>query len=192
LILEMRVRAKNLLLAAIAASACSRDASRAPGSSRRGTDTMAPSRAGAPQSVLRPRGAYVGNQYATLPRGVTYVSGATLPVTRGGPEYELAYLKTPRGEMIWFDSLSHTTRPTPVRAVRAELRVPPLGRDERLFLASCDIGGKLDTHVVAIVVNEPNVTTFSKVRQAWRVNVERGQFELIPVTGITCEEPGGG
>jgi hypothetical protein len=184
--------AKTLILALITAAACSRDSSREP-SGRRRTDTAVTTGAGASaQSVLRPRGAYVGNQYATLPRGVTYISGATLPVTRGGPEYELAYLKTPRGEMIWFDSLSHTARPTPVRAVRAELRVPPLGRDERLFLASCDIGGKLDTHVVAIVVNEPNVTTFSKVRQAWRVNVERGQFELIPVTGITCEEPGGG
>jgi hypothetical protein len=113
-------------------------------------------------------------------------------VRRGGAEYELAYLKTPRGDVIWFDSLSRGAQPTPARVVRAELRVPPLGRDERLFLASCDVNGKLDPNVVAIVVNEPNVTTFAKVRQAWRVNPDRGQFELVPVTGITCEEPGAG
>jgi hypothetical protein len=127
-----------------------------------------------------------------MPRGVSYVSGAVLPPRRGGGEYEIAHLKTPRGEMIWFDSLAHTSRPTPTRTVRAELRVPPLSRDERLFLASCNVNGKLDVRIVAIVVNEPNVTTFAKVRQAWRVNVERGEFELVPVTGITCEETGGG
>jgi outer membrane protein assembly factor BamB len=138
------------------------------------------------------RGGFVGNRYESLPRGVTYVSGAVLATTRGGPEYELARLQTPRGEMIWFDSLSHTSRATPTRVVRAELKVPPLSRDERVFLASCDVSGKLDDHVVAIVVNEPNVTKFTKIRQAWRVNVERGQFELIPVAGITCEEPGAG
>jgi hypothetical protein len=123
---------------------------------------------------------------------VTYLTGAVLPAGPGGPEYELARLKTPRGEMVWFDSLSHTSRATPTRTVRAELRVPPLGRDERLFIASCDVSGKLDNRVVAIVVNEANVTTFTKIRQAWRVNAERGQFELIPLAGITCEEPGGG
>jgi hypothetical protein len=138
------------------------------------------------------RGAYVGNRYDSLPRGVSYVSGAVLPAGPGDPEYEVAYVETPRGEMIWFDSLAHTSRSTPSRTVRAELSVPALGRDERLFLASCDVGGKLDPRVVAIAVNEPNVTTFTKVRQAWRVNAERGEFELIPVTGVTCEETGGG
>jgi hypothetical protein len=115
-----------------------------------------------------------------------------LPRNRGGAEFELAFLKTPRGDVIWFDSLTHTSRPTPTRTVRAELTVPPLGPDERLFFASCSVAGKLDPRVVAIVVNEPNVTTFTKVRQAWRANVDRGEFELIPVTGITCEETGGG
>ena len=67
-----------------------------------------------------------------------------------------------------------------------------LGPDERLFFASCSVAGKLDPRVVAIVVDEPNVTTFTKVRQAWRANIDRGEFELIPVTGITCEETGGG
>jgi hypothetical protein len=123
---------------------------------------------------------------------VKYVAGAVLPASRGGGEFEIARVATPRGEMLWFDSLSRTSRATPTRTVRAELRVPPLGRDERLFIASCDVAGKLDPRVVAIVVNEPNATTFSKIRQAWRVNVARGEFELIPVTGITCEEPGGG
>jgi hypothetical protein len=136
-------------------------------------------------------GAYVGNRYESLPKGVTYVSGAVIPPARGGAEYELAHVRTTRGEMIWFDSLSHSSRATPTRTVRAELRVPPIGRDELLLLGSCDVSGVLDPRVAAIVVREPNSTKFAQVRQAWRVNAARGVFELIPVTGITCEEPGG-
>jgi len=191
----MRVSVENLLAAVLAsAMGCSREP-RAPASGARTPDSavvtgVAP--AGVTGSPLGPRGVYTGNRYESLPAGVTYLSGAVLPAGRGGAEYELARLRTPRGEVIWFDSLSHTSRATPTRTVRAELRVPPLNRDERLFLASCDASGKLDTRIVAIVVNEPNVTTFTKIRQAWRVNVVRGQFELIPVAGITCEEPGGG
>jgi outer membrane protein assembly factor BamB len=186
----MRASAKNLAVAVlVAASGCSRDAPRGAANGARSFDSVAAARG---RAVSANRGGFVGNRYESLPRGVTYVSGAVLATTRGGPEYELARLQTPRGEMIWFDSLSHTSRATPTRVVRAELKVPPLSRDERVFLASCDVSGKLDDHVVAIVVNEPNVTKFTKIRQAWRVNVERGQFELIPVAGITCEEPGAG
>jgi hypothetical protein len=189
----MRVSAKNVLLAVVvAAMGCSRE-KRAPARSSRPTDSataLTPPSA-APGSPIAVRGAFVGNRYESLPRGVTLLSGAVLPVSRGGGEYELARLKTPRGEMIWFDSLSHSRRATPTRTVRAELRVPPLGRDERLLMASCDVSGVLDPRVVAIVVNEPNATKFTRIRQAWRVNAARGQFELIPVAGITCEEPGG-
>lgn len=192
----MRMSARNLLIVAVATvAACSGDTIRTSRSDGRPSD--APGAAGgasSPQgSPIAPRGAYVGNRYEALPRGVTYVSGAVLPTGRGGGgEFELARVRTERGEMVWFDSLSRSSRPTPTRFVRAELRIPPLGRDEQLQLGSCDVSGKLDPRVVAIVVSEPNATKFTQVRQAWRVNVVRGQFELIPVSGITCEEPGGG
>jgi hypothetical protein len=189
----MRVSAKLLLASIAVAAGCSRDKPRA---ARSGTHAeSSPATPGGnsvvSQPPLNPRGSFVGNRYESLPKGVTLIAGAVLPVSRATGEFELARVKTPRGEMIWFDSLAHTSRATPARTVRAELKVPPLSNDERLFMASCDVGGKLDPRVVAIVVNEPNVTTFAKIRQAWRVNAGRGQFELIPVAGITCEEPGG-
>lgn len=189
----MRVSAKNLFVAAFAMGVgCSRDTARAPGAGARVVDSAAAA-TGAPASPSPSvaRGAFVGNRYESLPKGVTYVSGAVIPPARGGAEYELARVRTARGEMIWFDSLSHSSRATPTRTVRAELRVPPIGRDEQLLLGSCDVSGVLDPRVVAIVVREPNTTKFTQVRQAWRVNAGRGVFELIPVTGITCEEPGG-
>lgn len=189
----MRVRA-NLLVALVTVTlGCSRDEPRAARGTARTSDSPS-ARGGASspsQPPLNPRGSFVSNRYESLPKGVTLIAGAVLPASRASGEYELARVKTPRGEMVWFDSLAHTSRAAPARTVRAELKVPPLGNDERLFMASCDVGGKLDPRVVAIVVNEPNVTTFRKIRQAWRVNAGRGQFELIPVAGITCEEPGG-
>jgi hypothetical protein len=189
---RMRNSASFLLALMAVASGCSRDKPRTP---RGGTHAAEPPSAQGGVSVgSQPplaRGTFVGNRYESLPKGVTLVAGAVLPASRAAGEYELARVKTPRGEMIWFDSLAHSSRATPARTVRAELKVPPLSSDERLFMASCDVGGKLDPRVVAIVVNEPNVTTFTKIRQAWRVNSGRGQFELIPVAGITCEEPGG-
>jgi len=186
----MRVSA-SILVAAFAATAlgCGDSPRSRPAGARADTPGSPSS---TPQDIDARRGADVGNRYESLPPGVSYLSGAVLPPNRGGAEYELAYLKTPRGDVVWFDSLARTSRPTPTRTVRAELKVPPLSSDERLFFASCSVAGKLDPRVVAIVVNEPNVTTFTRVRQAWRANIDRGEFELIPVTGITCEETGGG
>lgn len=187
----MRVSTKNLLVAAVVAGiGCSGDTQRAPGGRTRTGDSSIATGA-APASPIARQGLYVGNRYETLPRGVTLVSGAVIPAARGAGEFEMARVRTARGDMIWFDSLSHTARATPTRIVRAELRVPPLGRDEQLLMGSCDVSGVLDARVVAIVVREPNVTKFTQVRQAWRANGARGQFEMIPVGGITCEEPGG-
>ena len=57
-------------------------------------------------------------------------------------------------------------------------------------MASCDADGRLDGRVIAIVVNEANVTKSTKVRQAWRVDARSGRFDVIPVAGISCEDPG--
>ena len=61
---------------------------------------------------------------------------------------------------------------------------------KRVMLASCDVNGRLDPFVIAVVVNETNVSRFTKVRQAWRANLAERKFELVPVAGIVCEDPG--
>jgi hypothetical protein len=58
------------------------------------------------------------------------------------------------------------------------------------MLASCDVNGRLDPLVIAIVVNEASVTRFTKIRQAWRANPGSRRFDIIPVAGIVCEDPG--
>jgi hypothetical protein len=136
---------------------------------------------------------YVGIRYDSLPSSFKFESGALLPKTPGTnvATFDLDRVRTPRGDMMWLDSLVAVPgRARPGRLVRAELKVPPLAADERLIASSCDVDGRFDPRVVAIVVVEPNATKFTSIRQAWRANAASGQFDVIPVTGIVCDEPG--
>ena len=141
---------------------------------------------------------YVGIRYDSLPAKFTFVSGSLIPVTPGSNTvgFDLDLVRTPRGQMVWLDSIvAVSQRGRPTRIVRAELRVPPLARDERLVMSSCSADGKLDPRVVAIVVTSQSATVDSTrqltaIRHAWRANGASGQFDVIPVTGIVCDEPG--
>jgi len=185
----MRLTAPTVLaLSLVAAVACNRDTPHRTAISDSAIVTPA-TRAAAKTN-------YVGLQYDSLPRDFTYQSGAVLPAQPGRPgaEYDLAHVMTPSGEMIWLDTLgARVGRGLRAKIVRAELMVPQVARDERLFIASCDADGKLDPRVVAIVVNQaatPGVSRFTQIRQAWRVNIAAARFDIIPVKGIVCEDPG--
>lgn len=128
---------------------------------------------------------YVGMRYASLPRGFAYKSGSAIPRGNGSTRYALSQVDTPRGAMLWLETLDSGER-----TVRAELHVPPLAHDERLLIGSCDLNGRLDPRIVSIVVGEAGAARFTNIRQAWRAEPDAGRFDLLPVTGITCEEPG--
>jgi hypothetical protein len=143
----------------------------------RSTDTaIAASRAAAHSSASESvRG-------ASLPRGFKLEGGATVPNT----DYVFRRVMTPRGDALWLDSMHRDG----TRTRRGELSLPPLAADERVMLASCDVDGRLDPLLVAIVVNEANVTRFTKVRQVWRANPKAQRFDIVPLAGIECEDPG--
>jgi hypothetical protein len=140
---------------------------------------------------------YVGIRYDSLPAKFTFVSGSLIPLTPGANSvsFDLDLVRTPRGQMVWLDSIvAVSPRGRPTRIVRAELKVPPLAADERLVMSTCSVDGRLDPRVVAIVVTSQSAAVDSTahltaIRQAWRANAALGQFEVIPVTGITCDEP---
>ena len=132
----------------------------------------------------------MGVRHDPLPAGVTNEGGALVRI--GAAEYSISHVRAKGVDMLWLDSIIPGKTQNPEKIVRAELRIPPLERDERLFMASCDVNGRLDSRVVAIVVNEPGATKFTKVRQAWRADAVRGRFDVLPVSGITCEDPGAG
>jgi hypothetical protein len=123
-----------------------------------------------------------------LPAGITEQGGAVIRI--GKSEYAVSHVRSRDADMLWLDSIVAGTSQPPEKIVRAELRIPPLERDERMFIASCDVNGRLDSRIVAIVVEEPGASKFTKIRQAWRADPHRGRFDVIPVTGVTCEDPG--
>jgi hypothetical protein len=176
---------------ALALGACSPDSSKrvksdgAPSDSARRANVPTMKR----EEAYRGATYYVGLHYTTLPSRLKNEGGAVLPHTANGLKGDFAFthVKTPRGDMIWLDSLSKGKNPT--RVVRAELVIPPLANDERLFMASCDADGKFDSRIVAIVVNEAKATKFTQIRQAWRANTVSSRFDVIPLAGVTCEEP---
>ena len=136
---------------------------------------------------------YVGIRYDSLPAAFTFVSGALLPKSAGAMSgaFDLDRIRTPRGDMVWLDSIIRVPgRPRPSRIVRAELKVPPLAADERLAISSCEINAAADPRVVAIIVVNQDAKSTTTVRQAWRANLKSGEFDVIPVTGIACEDPG--
>ena len=183
------ILATTFIATVLFVTACDHEAE----SSRSGA-AAADSAAAAPRPAQRKSPtSYVGLQYDSLPVNFTYKGGSAIPRTPSSPaaDYDFSHVATPRGEMIWFDTIAASpNHGPPPHMVRAELTIPPLASDERVFMASCDVNGTLDPLVVAIVVSEPNVTRFTKVRQAWRVNVRGARFDVIPVTGVTCEDPG--
>jgi hypothetical protein len=141
---------------------------------------------------------YVGIRYDSLPPKFTFVSGSLIPIAPGANSvgFDLDLVRTPRGQMVWLDSIvAVSQRGRPTRIVRAELKVPPLAADERLVMSSCSVDGKLDPRVVAIVVTNQSAvadssTRLTSIRQAWRANATSALFDVIPVTGIACDEPG--
>ena len=128
---------------------------------------------------------YIGMRYASLPSGFAYRAGSVIPRTDASARYALSQVETPRGAMLWLETLEGRER-----VVRAELRVPPLAADERLLIGSCDLNEKLDPRIAAIVVADSGAARLTKIRQAWRADLSAGRFELLPVAGIVCEEPG--
>jgi hypothetical protein len=189
-------------LVAIALAACRRDAgSRVPaddttaaGATAAASAAEAAERASAARAASAANTRYVGLQYDSLPRDFHFLDGAVLPRGAGtgaAADYDFAHVRTPTGEMVWLDTIGAPVgKGLHARIVRAELPVPSLAADERLLMGSCDQGGRLDPRLVAIVVNDSGATRFTKIRQAWRVNIPAARFDLVPLAGITCEDPG--
>jgi hypothetical protein len=174
----------------LALAACNREASSRDESASADTAAAASARGA---SSKKPPTNYVGLQYDSLPSSFAYKGGSLIPRAPNGPpgDYDFTHVMTPRGEMIWLDTIAAAPAHGPApHMVRAELTIPPLAHDERVVMASCDVNGKLDPLVVAIVVNQPDTARFTQVRQAWRVNIHGARFDVIPVTGVVCEEPG--
>jgi hypothetical protein len=190
--MKEQVKTTIRLLTVFALAGCSRD-TRQPATRDSARSDSAATRPSASSASSNEKPDYIGLQYDSLPKDFTYRDGSLIPPSAAthNAEYDLSHVMTPSGEMIWLDTLGAPVgKGLRAKIVRAELTIPQLANDERLFMASCDSNGKLDPLVVAIVVNQPGATKFTSIRQAWRVNIPAARFDVIPVAGISCEEPG--
>ena len=193
----MKTNRINLFAAAcavaLAAGACGDYSSSDESRNIRSRDSGMAGRPATPEAVVG-RTSYVGMRYGSLPSGFSYKAGSTFSYGSGGAgRYAVSQVRTPRGDMLWLETIEPGDggrRATAARVVRAELRVPPLAADERLMIGSCDVSGRLDARVIAIVVADSGVTRLTKIRQAWRADTQAGRFDLLPLAGIVCEEPG--
>ena len=181
-------------IAGVVVAACALLAACSGDEPRRGSHDSTASAAGIVVSAAEFSSAskYLGIRYDSLPPAFTFVSGALLPGTAGpgASGFDLDLIRTPRGDMLWLDSIvAVSSRGRPSRVVRAELKVPPLASDERLVMSTCDVDGRVDPRVVAIVVVGPGEAQLPPVRQAWRANAMSGAFDVIPVTGVACSQP---
>jgi hypothetical protein len=87
---------------------------------------------------------------------------------------------------------SSTGGQTPVNAVLDVQLTPKLMSEEYLAIASCQINGKPDSEIVALVKVTPTdqqQDLFTKIRQAWRINLKTEKIEPIPTKAITCINP---
>ena len=176
----MKIAIRNVAIVTAFALACSSERTRpAP----QGESSAAAS-GDRPPSPAPLTGSYIGTQYVAPPPGVTILGGAAFSTpgdTRG--TYALAYVQTPHGSMIWLDTIDGGTM-----RVRAQLSLPALAIDERLFIGTCDVAGHLNGRVVAIALNEVAGSRFDRIRQAWLANTEHHRFDIVPVSGVTCED----
>ncbi|MBD2183974.1 tetratricopeptide repeat protein [Aerosakkonema funiforme] len=113
-------------------------------------------------------------------------------ITSIDPEAE----KTPFGGILILEKkLRMQQRPDgsgePVEAVLDVRVVPKIRPEEWLQQVNCQIGGKADDRIVAIVQIQgfEDADLYTKVRQAWRVNFSTEKIDAIPTANIACVNP---
>ena len=146
----MRESARNLLaVLCIVAAACSRE--------NAARDTASGGTSGTQARHRRPE-SYVGIDYDPLPPGVMLRKRHRSLGKDGLPSrFVLSHVSTPRGLMVWLDSLTPADAGAGARRriVRAVMDDPKHAPGERLMIGTCDVKGKLDGAIVAVVQDAP-------------------------------------
>jgi hypothetical protein len=174
----MKMRTKTLFTAlCIVAAACSRDKS-------------SEARAANPPRTPEPT-SYVGMHFDPMPAGVMDESGAVIIGKDGKPTpYVLTHVETPQGLAMWLVEVLPGDGVIRRRVVRAEMPDPKIAPGEHFVSGTCDVNGKLDGAVFAVVRNEPG-RQYTVIHRAWRAYPETARFDSISTKGIVCEEPDG-
>lgn len=151
----------------------------------------------APAGDTTPFARFVGLRYvgaAGLPAGLREEGGTVLTDSTGA-EYGLLEITDGTARMLWLNRfVGRDSAGKPRWEVLAVLRRPAMREGESLVTALCEQDGTRDPEIFAIVdrAAEPaDVERYTRIRRAWRADLERGRIEEIPMAGITCTNEAG-
>jgi hypothetical protein len=173
--------------------ACSRDAVKGTTTT---ADTAIPTTGGGAATTAAAPGKpapvpFLGYRYDPLPAGANYEGGSVMLGADGKPSsFGLSHVLAPGvGNMVWLDSILPDEGKMHSRIVRAVLTIPPVAQGQRFMFGTCDVDGKFDGSVVAIVADERKGDRFPHALKAWRGTPKTSSFDVIPVANIGCDDP---
>ncbi len=132
---------------------------------------------------------YVGLRHgADLPAGHKEIAGALVSDPyKDKKQYGLSHVSRGSVNMVWFEILTHhDSAGRPFWEVKDVLFLPVIQKRDYFLLINCQVKGKIDPEVIAIV-DSRSVRGFHPVKRAWRANRRTEMFEVLALTGIKCE-----
>ncbi|HEX8691078.1 MAG TPA: hypothetical protein VF746_01450 [Longimicrobium sp.] len=194
----MAIHRTTAALLFLALAACARsEPDDPPAASTARADTPAaasPAPRGAPAAVDTPP-SYVGLRIPPGPAGVRMLGGYVVEPQKS-MDYTVDHRRDAAGDMLWLArTTGHDAQGRPSLEVLAVQRIPPLAQGDTVILGpQCAVGdasGGGDDNTVAVVAYE-EAAILTRVRHAWRVDVEGRRFVPLPPGGVQCMNEGFG
>ena len=132
---------------------------------------------------------YIGLRYSSnssLPLGLEN-EGGNFVGEIDGVDYSISRVSKGNRKMLWLEKLVLRDKyGNPHWEVLDILNIPEIGWQEELVdYSSCQLDGQLNREIIAIVKLEKK-EYYTKVKKAWRANLNTGKFQEISPQGITC------
>lgn len=127
---------------------------------------------------------WVGQRFASIPDSVVDFGGDAIDVA--DTVFGVRFVAFRGQHALW---MARGTGKGPSGAaewtILATLGVEPVG-DERVFFHDCRLNKKPDRRIIALGLWD-DLPLFTRIRRAWRPNLQSRSFDEISVAGIDCK-----
>lgn len=121
---------------------------------------------------------YIGLNYPPLPAGLTQGISLLIQDKQG---YGLSLVSVGADKMLWLGKIDHYDADgSAYWVVKDVLDLSNMGSGLDLLPDGCLLHNVPDSEIFVIGSN-------GAIRQAWRANTAKDQFEILPISGIRCE-----
>ena len=128
---------------------------------------------------------YKGMKLSTLPLGHQYLGGYLFDIP-GKDRYGVDLIRHETHQIMWLVKiLGHDKQGNPIQEIKSVIPPRKIPKGQAFFFSSCQLNGKWDTKIVAIVQLEDR-EELKQIMSAWRVNLDQEKFESIPTKGVSC------